>query len=486
VHVLIACDGFWDALNAKEVCHAIAKGLTRTHPDLVVVEMPLSDGGGDILGVLRNALALRTVTLEVRGPRDRLVQASYGLSGDGQTALVELESASGLELLTEAERDPLLTSTWGTGQLLADALSRGARTALLATGGSAANDAGTGMAAALGWQFLDATGAPVKPNGGNLQRIARMVPPPRGLFDKVEVLCDVTHRLYGPEGAAWVDGPRQGGNQESLTQLDAGLRHVAALVADQLGKPLPAHAAGAGVDGGVGFGAMAFLKARLKCSVEMALDRTGFDAAVQRADLVVISEGRLDSQSLRGHLVRGICLRAGTYSLTRKVPVMALCGELSATQEEVRAAGLTAAYCIDGMQRPLTRMPAATAENLEATAAALPIAADIRDTDRYWAMLALSYLRALKASGYFSKTHTNNDGVWLPEHPACRLGGPFDQVLRHLQVQGYVTISSVPIEELKRKNVHPRDWFDYWWFVLTAAGEQVAGGGGEDKNSNVQ
>jgi glycerate kinase len=305
--------------------------------------------------------------VDVIDPLGRPVNASYGLSDDGGTALVEMATASGLQLLTQAQRDPLLTSTYGTGQLLADARARGAKTALLAIGGSATTDAGIGMAAALGWHFLDANGTIVKPDGGNLQQIAKIIPPREPLFDKVEVLCDVTNPLYGPSGAAWIYGPQKGGNKESLTHLDEGLHHIAALVAKQLGKPGLADIPGAGAAGGLGFGGMAFLNATLKRGIEMVLDLVGFDAAVRHADLIITGEGHIDGQSLQGKLIQGVCARAGT------TPVIALCGKLSASEADVHAVGLKAAYSINKVQRPLTEMLAATGANLEATAAELPL-----------------------------------------------------------------------------------------------------------------
>jgi len=367
MQVLIACDSFKDALDAQNVCRAIARGLKRAHPGIIVREMPLSDGGEGVLDILRKALDLKNLTLEVCDPLGRPVTAAYGISADGGTALVEMAAASGLQLLTLTERNPLLTSTYGTGQLLADARAQGARTALLAIGGSATTDAGIGMAAALGWQFLDGVGGAVKPDGGNLQQIARIVPPPQKLFDKVEVLCDVTNPLFGPSGAAWVYGPQKGGNTESLTHLDKGLRHIAALAADQLGRPGLAEVPGAGAAGGLGFGGMAFLDATLKRGIEMVLDLVGFDAAVKDADLVITGEGHIDSQSLQGKLIQGVCARAGA------TPVIALCGKVSASPEDVRAVGLKAAYSINREQRPLAQMLAATAENLERSAASLPL-----------------------------------------------------------------------------------------------------------------
>ena len=367
MNVLIACDSFKDALDAERVCHAIAKGLIRAHPGIEVTEMPLSDGGEGVLDILRRALGLRDIALEVSDPLGRPVTASYGISADGKTALVEMATASGLQLLTQAERNPLLTSTFGTGQLLADAKLRGATTALLCIGGSATNDGGIGMAAALGWQLLDADGKAVKPDGGNLQQIAKIIPPPHPLFEKVEVLCDVTNPLCGPTGASAIYGPQKGGNAESIAQLDAGLRHLAALVERQSGRAGLAETPGAGAAGGLGFGGMAFLNATLKRGIEMVLDLVGFDAAVKKADLVITGEGHIDTQSLQGKLIQGVSGRAG------KTPVIALCGKLSASPEDIRAVGLKAAYSINTVERPLAEMLAATGHNLEETAARLPL-----------------------------------------------------------------------------------------------------------------
>jgi glycerate kinase len=362
MHVLIACDSFKDALDAENVCIAIARGLQQAHPGIGVTEMPLSDGGEGVLDILRKALALKSQALAVSDPLGRPVTASYGLSADG-TALVEMATASGLQLLSQAERNPLLTSTYGTGQLLADARARGAKTALLAIGGSATNDAGIGMAAALGWQFRDAGGKAVKPDGGNLQQIATILPPPQPLFDKVEVLCDVTNPLYGPKGASWTYGRQKGGTDESLTFLDDALRHIAQLVNGGGLGDTP----GAGAAGGLGFGALAFMNGRLRRGVDMVMEMVGFDDAAAKADLIITGEGRIDGQSAQGKLISGVCSHAG------KTPVVALCGKLDASQAEIKAIGLKAAYVINDGNPSLKEMLAATAENLERTAATIPL-----------------------------------------------------------------------------------------------------------------
>jgi glycerate kinase len=365
MNILVACDSFKDALPADAVCRAIAAGLQRSHPDACITEMPLSDGGEGLLDVLGHALDLHWIEKQVADPLDRPVTGRYGLSADGMTAVVEMAQASGLQLLTLAERDPRKTSTFGTGQLLADARMRGARRAILAIGGSATNDAGIGAAAALGWKFLDESGKAVPPDGGHLKDIVKLVPAPAP-FESIEVLCDVTNPLSGPTGAAWVYGRQKGGSDAVLTELDAGLKHLATLVAAQLGRDV-ADLPGAGAAGGLGYGAVAFLGAQLRRGIEIVLDMTGFDEAARQADLIITGEGHLDGQSAQGKLIQGLCGRA------KPTPVIALCGKLSATPEQIKVIGLKAAYSINSEERPLAEMLANTAINLERTAERLAL-----------------------------------------------------------------------------------------------------------------
>src|SRR6478736_9035634 len=191
MNILVACDSFKDALPADAVCRAIAAGLRHSHPDATIVEMPLSDGGEGLLDVLHGPLQLSFIETTVADPLGRSITGRYGLSPDG-VAVVEMADASGLQRLTLAERDPRATSTFGTGQQLADARARGARRAILAIGGSATNDAGIGAAVALGWGFLNEHGKGLPPDGEHLKHVAKLVPAPPP-FESVEVLCDVTN-----------------------------------------------------------------------------------------------------------------------------------------------------------------------------------------------------------------------------------------------------------------------------------------------------
>jgi glycerate kinase len=365
MNILVACDSFKDALPADAVCRAIAAGLRKSHPQAAITEMPLSDGGEGLLDVLQAPLQLEWISTTAGDPLGRPITARYGLSADRQTCVVEMAEASGLQRLTQAERDPRKTSTFGTGQLLAEAKAKGAKRAILAIGGSATNDAGIGAAAALGWRFLDSDGKDIAPLGGQVGRISSLVPAPAP-FESMEVLCDVTNPLFGPRGASWVYGRQKGGSDAMLAELDEDLKRLAALVQTQLGRDV-ANLPGAGAAGGLGFGAVAFLDARLRRGIEIVLDLTGFDAAASQADLIITGEGHLDGQSAQGKLIQGLCGRA------QGTPVIALCGKLSTTPEQIQTIGLEAAYCINRDERPLAEMLANTAANLERTAAQLSL-----------------------------------------------------------------------------------------------------------------
>lgn len=365
MNILVACDSFKDALDADGVCQAIARGLRRAHPQAVITQMPLSDGGEGLLDVLRAPLGLTQTQADVHDPLGRKVRAHYGLSAD--RCVVEMAQASGLQRLALHERDPLRTSSFGTGQLLADARARGARHAILAIGGSATNDAGIGAAMALGWRFLDARGTDVPPDGGHLAAIEKIIPAPAP-FDSMEVLCDVTNPLYGPHGAAFIYGRQKGGTDDTLPILDDGLRHLAQVVKAQLDLDV-ADMPGAGAAGGLGYGAMVFFGARLRRGIEIVLDLTGFDTAARTADLIITGEGHLDSQSAQGKLIQGLCKRV------QEKPVIALVGKLSATPAQVQAIGLRDAISINHKELPLDQMLAATAVNLENAAASLTFTA---------------------------------------------------------------------------------------------------------------
>jgi glycerate kinase len=308
VRIVIAMDKFKGSLSAPRACEIVRDGIRAVRPEAGIVLKPMADGGDGTAGVLLAALGGRWIARRVTGPLPgRHVTARYAWLSTGATAVVEMAAASGLALLTPRQRNPLKTTTAGTGQLIADALRRGARRILLGVGGSATVDGGVGMARVLGWKFLDAGGRPVGPGGGELNRIARIIPPAicHPPSARIEVLCDVDNALCGQQGAARVFGPQKGATAAMVGRLDAGLRHLARLVKEQLDKQI-LNVPGAGAAGGLAAGALAFLDARLARGVDVVMDLCRLRQSMQDADWVITGEGKLDRQSLRGKVVSGV------------------------------------------------------------------------------------------------------------------------------------------------------------------------------------
>jgi len=340
MNILIAADSFKDALPAKEVCRAIESGLLRSNATIKTRCFPLADGGEDTFDVLSEHLNLQKITVPASDPLQRPISAAYGISADGQTAFIEMAKTAGLQLLSVQERNPLKTNTRGVGQQIADALQRGVQHIVLAIGGSATNDAGMGMAVALGWRFLDQHGNDLEPTGENLVWVYTIVAPTTNVAKNIttSVICDVTNPLFGKEGAAFVYAHQKGADNAAITLLDNGLRRFSA-IAKGPSPWLP----GAGAAGGMGFGALLFLNAQLQRGIDLMLDLTQFDNALQWADLVITGEGKIDAQTAYGKLIHGICQRAAAA----QKPVIAFCGKLDATAADIQKIGLQAAYSIN-------------------------------------------------------------------------------------------------------------------------------------------
>lgn len=321
--VVVAPDSFKACLSSREVGLAISQGIHDACPDADVRCVSVADGGEGTVDAVISALGGKMCSARVSDPLGRSVEAVYGIAGD--TAVLEMASASGLPLLAPEERNPLLTSTYGTGELIRNALAAGCRRFLIGIGGSATNDGGTGMLEALGWRFYDAAGQLVHGCGAALEQIVRV--------DDTEVLpalrearftvaCDVDTPFYGPAGAAFVFAPQKGASPEMVRRLDAGLRAFASVVKTATGVSLDESVAGAGAAGGLGGAFLAFLGATLLRGVDMVLDAVGFDSLLDGADYVVTGEGRMDGQTARGKLSAGVLERAKK----RGLPVFALCG----------------------------------------------------------------------------------------------------------------------------------------------------------------
>jgi glycerate kinase len=311
MRVLVCPDKFRGTLTARQAAEAIEQGWRRERPDDVVDLAPLADGGEGTLDVLvpPEAAGARRITRRVQGPLGDPVDAEFGIR-DG-TAVVEMARASGLDLLSPERRDPLRTTTYGTGELIAAALGEGASRLLVCLGGSATNDGGVGMATTLGGRFLGDDGAPIAPGGAALARLARIdLREAHARVRAVDVIgvTDVDNPLCGPAGASAVFGPQKGASPEDVVVLDRALAHLAAVAARDLAVDR-SREPGAGAAGGLGFGLLAFLGARLRPGIEVVMDALDLRARISGADLVITGEGSFDEQSLRGKVADGV-LRA--------------------------------------------------------------------------------------------------------------------------------------------------------------------------------
>ena len=320
--ITVASDSFKGSLSSREVAGAVRSALLEVFPDCEVRCLEIADGGEGLVQALAPALGAGIVSAEVHDPLERIVKAQYAVVGD--RAVIEMASASGLTLVQECERDSLRASSRGLGDLILDALDRGCRDFIIGIGGSATNDAGTGMLQALGWRFLDEEGEPVPAGGGYLERIARIdgsSADGRLREARFRVACDVDNPFYGPEGAAAVFAPQKGADPHQVEALDRGMRHFASLVREYAGVDLQA-VPGSGAAGGVGGALYAFLAAPLQSGASLVLDALGFDAVAAQSDLVITGEGSLDGQSLRGKACHAVLERCRALD----VPVLALCG----------------------------------------------------------------------------------------------------------------------------------------------------------------
>lgn len=368
--VLIAADKFKGSLTAVEVAQHVTAGLRRVHPDLRVEALPVADGGdGTVAAAVAGGFARREV--RVTGPLGAPVTAAYVLRGE--TAVVEMAEASGLQLLPPGEFAPLTATTYGTGEVLLAAIEAGARSVVLGVGGSATTDGGAGMLSALGARFTDAGGAPVGPGGGPLRDLAAADLSgldPRLAGVDIVLASDVDNPLTGPKGAAAVYGPQKGASAADVAALDAGLGRLAEVLAQ---TPLGARAAeaaqspGAGAAGGIGYGALVGLDAAFRPGIEVLLDVLGFAPALERADLVITGEGSLDAQTLHGKAPAGVAAAARRAGK----PVVAVCGRLAIDEAAVRAAGIEAVYPLTALEPDPARCMAEAGPLLERAAAQL-------------------------------------------------------------------------------------------------------------------
>lgn len=337
--VVIATDSFKGTLTANEACEIIAKAICESTPETELVIKPMADGGECTAKAMIKAANGRWVPQTVMGPLAQMqVEAGFAWFDDDRTALVEMASASGLELLSAEQMNPLNTTTYGTGQLIKAALKYGAHKILLAVGGSATVDGGLGAAMALGWKFLDQQDNPVPLGGVGLEKITKIVRPENLSLAPVEVLCDVDNPLCGEQGAAKVYAPQKGATDQMVEQLEKGLAHLADLVRKQLQRDID-NVPGAGAAGGLTAGAIAFMNAVVVSGIETVMARSNLRAELESADWVITGEGSFDQQSLYGKVVSGI-LKIASKSNTR---LAVLAGQVNISQQECQQKGIAAA-----------------------------------------------------------------------------------------------------------------------------------------------
>lgn len=329
--ILVAPDSFKGTLSAAEAAAAMERGILATVPDATVLRHPVSDGGEGLLDVLLPPGGT-IVSTRVQGPLPgQRVEARWGITAEGG-GVIEMAEAAGLSLVPPDRRDPRLTTTHGVGELILAALDRGVRKLIIGIGGSSTNDGGSGMASALGAEFLDASGHPLPPGGSALARLARIEITrldARLAQTTMTVACDVVSLLTGPAGASSLYAPQKGATPEMVALLDAALRQYASILGRRFGRDV-GMTPGSGAAGGLGAGLLAFCNATLVPGIEVVLDATGFDAALARVDLVITGEGRIDAQTREGKALAGVLRHARRAG----VPVAAVVGSATGDSAE--------------------------------------------------------------------------------------------------------------------------------------------------------
>ncbi|HHF4522409.1 TPA: glycerate kinase [Haemophilus influenzae] len=341
---VIAPDSFKESLTALEVATAIETGFKRVFPDADYVKLPMADGGEGTVQSLVDATQGKLIECEVTAPLGDKVKSFFGLSGDGKTAIIEMAAASGLHLVPPEKRNPLLTTSYGTGELIKLALDLGVESFILGIGGSATNDGGVGMLQALGMQCLDSQDKPIGFGGAELANIVKIDVQqldPRLQQVHIEVACDVNNPLYGECGASTIFGPQKGATSEMVKQLDAALSHFAEIAERDCGKQIRDQA-GAGAAGGMGGGLLLLPSVQLKAGIQIVLDRLRLIDYVKDADVVITGEGRIDAQSIMGKTPIGVARTAKQFNK----PVIAIAGCLREDYDVVFDHGIDAVFPI--------------------------------------------------------------------------------------------------------------------------------------------
>lgn len=353
MNILVAPQAFKGSLDATEVAQAIARGVRQVFPKAEIKVLPVADGGEGTVRAMVQASGGHTVTTRVMGPLERPVNATWGVLGGGEVGVIEMAAASGLPLIRRDQRNPMRTTTYGTGELIRHALDLGMRQLIVGIGGSATNDGGAGMAMALGVRFLDESGQELPLGGAALARLDRIDASQldaRILGLRVEVACDVNNPLTGPTGASHIYGPQKGADARMAHELDAALERYAAVLERDLGKAVR-DVPGAGAAGGLGAGLIAFLGAELKSGVDIVFSAIRLDQYLKDSDFVITGEGRIDRQDLFGKAPMAVAQRAHAIG----IPTIAIVGSTGRDYHVVFDHGLDAVIGTVNRPMPLDR-----------------------------------------------------------------------------------------------------------------------------------
>ncbi len=365
MRIVIAPDSFKECLSATRVAFAISEGIRKVAPEAEIISIPVADGGEGTVEALVTATSGKIVSTPSVDALNRPIQSFYGILGNGKTAVIEMAAASGIELLSPGDRNPLVTSTFGTGLLLKSAMEAGFEEIILGIGGSATNDGGAGMAQALGFDLLDENNNPISWGGGSLSqlyRISRANAHPLLQKTKITVACDVQNPLLGIAGATRIYGPQKGASAEIIETLEQNLSNFAKVILKEFGTDF-SDIPGAGAAGGLGFGLMAFCNARIRPGFELIQELTNLEKQISQADLVFTGEGRIDSQTAFGKTISGVAQLGKKYG----IPVVALAGILSGNLEPLYNNGLTSAFAIANRPMSIEESKAKAAELLART-----------------------------------------------------------------------------------------------------------------------
>lgn len=343
---VLAPDSFKESMTAKEVCEAMEFGIKRAIPDATCIHVPMADGGEGTVQSLVDATEGTFIEKEVTGPLGTPVKAVYGILGDGKTAVIEMAQASGIQYVTKETKNPLITTTYGTGELIKDCIEKGITNIILGIGGSATNDGGTGMACALGYQFLDQNGDRLQQGGGFLGELAtidtsNVIPQLQNVH--ILVASDVTNPLCGEKGASQVFGPQKGATPEMVKILDNNLRHYAQIVKKQLNKDI-LNVPGAGAAGGLGAGLLAFTNSTMKKGIEIVIEYSKLMDKLQDADFCFTGEGGIDFQTKFGKTPYGVAKLA--KKMNPEMKVIALAGYIGKDVEVLYEEGFDAIFGI--------------------------------------------------------------------------------------------------------------------------------------------